>query len=166
MKTMYILRGVSGSGKSTLAKNLATMSGGYHFENDTYHTDEKGVEIIESIGHTAQSKEFWGVKTQAFIPVSMVMNSPNHWDDNATGNKHLFFMLKGAKNPGDTRGFYNEYLRNELNEHKKVFEHLAGKMKAKYTDDQLSGIGFSDTKRDELLVKVTGQFTRTLKVKF
>lgn len=43
MKTMYILRGVSGSGKSTLAKNLATMSGGYHFENDTYHTDENGV---------------------------------------------------------------------------------------------------------------------------
>lgn len=130
------------------------------------YSREKGVEIIESIGHTAQSKEFWGVKTQAFVPVSLVMNSPNHWDDNATGNKHLFFMLKGAKNPGDTRGFYNEYLRNELNEHKKVFEQLAGKMKAKYTDDQLSGIGFSDTKRDELLVKVTGQFTRTLKVKF
>lgn len=43
MKTMYLLRGVSGSGKSTLAKNLAAMSGGWHFENDTYHMDDSGV---------------------------------------------------------------------------------------------------------------------------
>ena len=104
--------------------------------------------------------------TEQFHKVSVVMNSPNHWDGQAVGNKHYFFMLEGAKQPGTTRGFYNEYLRNELNEHRKVFEHLAGKMKVPASDEQLSGLGFSDTQRNELTVKVTGAFTRTLKVIF
>lgn len=125
-----------------------------------------GIEIIESMPHTKQSKEVWGVATEQFQKVSVVMNSPNHWDGQATGNKHYFFMLEGAKQPGTTRGFYNEYLRNELNEHRKVFEHLASKMKVPASDDQLSGLGFSDTQRNELTVKVTGAFTRTLKVIF
>lgn len=43
MKTMYLLRGVSGSGKSTFAKKLASLTGGFHCENDTYHTDANGV---------------------------------------------------------------------------------------------------------------------------
>lgn len=122
--------------------------------------------IVQSIGHTKQSKEVWGVATEQFHKVSVVMNSPNHWDDQAVGNKHYFFMLEDAKQPGSTRGFYNEYLRNELNEHRKVFEHLAGKMKVQESDDQLSGLGFSDTQRNELIVKVTGSFSRTLKVIF
>lgn len=120
----------------------------------------------KSIGHAKASKEVWGVATEQFQKVSVVMNSPNHWDGEATGNKHYFFMLDGAANPDGTRGFYNEYLRNELNEHRKVFEHLAGKMKVPASDDQLSGLGFSDTQRNELTVKVTGAFTRTLKVIF
>lgn len=130
------------------------------------YTRKGGVEVIESLPHTKQSKDVWGIATEQFQKVSVVMNSPNHWDGQAVGNKHYFFMLEGAKQPGTTRGFYNEYLRNELNEHRKVFEHLAGKMKVPASDDQLSGLGFSDTQRNELTVKVTGAFTRTLKVIF
>ena len=130
------------------------------------YTRAGGVEIIESMPHTKQSKEVWGISTEQFQKVSVVMNSPNHWDGQAVGNKHYFFMLEGAKQPGGTRGFYNEYLRNELNEHRQVFEHLGGKMKVAASDDQLSGLGFSDTQRNELTVKVTGAFTRTLKVIF
>lgn len=130
------------------------------------YTRKDGVQIIESMPHTKQSKEVWGITTEQFQKVSVVMNSPNHWDGKETGNKHYFFMLEGAKQPGTTRGFYNEYLRNELNEHRKVFEHLAGKMKVPASDEQLSGLGFSDTQRNELTVKVTGAFTRTLKVIF
>lgn len=130
------------------------------------YTRKGGVEIIESMPHTKQSKEVWGVATEQFQKVSVVMNSPNHWDGQKAGNKHYFFMLDGAVQPGTTRGFYNEYLRNELNDHRKVFEHLGGKMKVPASTDQLSGLGFSDTKRDELTVKVTGAFTRTLKVIF
>lgn len=40
MRTMYLLRGVSGSGKSTLAKQLAQLTNGVSFENDTFHTQD------------------------------------------------------------------------------------------------------------------------------
>lgn len=130
------------------------------------YTRKGGVEVIESLPHSKQSKDVWGMATEQFQKVSVIMNSPNHWDGQEIGNKHYFFMLEGAKQPGTTRGFYNEYLRNELNEHRKVFEHLAGKMKVPASDEQLSGLGFSDTQRNELTVKVTGAFTRTLKVIF
>lgn len=130
------------------------------------YTRKGGVEVIESLPHSKQSKDVWGMATEQFQKVSVIMNSPNHWDGQAIGNKHYFFMLEGAKQPGTTRGFYNEYLRNELNDHRKVFEHLAGKMKVPASDEQLSGLGFSDTQRNELTVKVTGAFTRTLKVIF
>lgn len=129
-------------------------------------TEDEKLVIVESIGHSKQSKEIWGVTTEQFQKVSLVMNSPNHWDGQSVGNKHYFFMLEGAKQPGTTRGFYNEYLRNDLNDHRKVFEHLAGKMKVPASDEQLSGLGFSDTQRNELTVKVTGAFTRTVKVIF
>jgi hypothetical protein len=33
-------------------------------------------------------------------------------------------------------------------------------------DAQLSGLGFSSTKTDQLLVKVTGSFTRMLRITF
>ena len=95
-----------------------------------------------------------------------MLNSPNFWDGQTKGNKHYFFMLEGCINPDDTRGFYNEYLRDELHEHRKVFEVLGSKLKAEHSTDQLSGLGFSSTQRNELVVKVTGSFNRTLKIKF
>lgn len=130
------------------------------------YTRKGGVEIIESMPHTKQSKEVWGVSTETFQKVSLVLNSPNFWDGQAKGNKHYFFMLEGCINPDDTRGFYNEYLRDELHEHRKVFEVLGSKLKAEHSADQLSGLGFSSTQRNELVVKVTGSFNRTLKIKF
>lgn len=155
-------------GNTTLEFNRPqAMSRGSDVDVITFrYTRKGGVEVIESLPHSKQSKDVWGMATEQFQKVSVVMNSPNHWDGQAVGNKHYFFMLEGAKQPGTTRGFYNEYLRNELNEHRKVFEHLAGKMKVPASDEQLSGLGFSDTQRNELTVKVTGAFTRTLKVIF
>lgn len=155
-------------GNTTLEFNRPqAMSRGSDVDVITFrYTRKGGVEVIESLPHSKQSKDVWGMATEQFQKVSVIMNSPNHWDGQAIGNKHYFFMLEGAKQPGATRGFYNEYLRNELHEHRKVFEHLAGKMKVPASDDQLSGLGFSDTQRNELTVKVTGAFTRTLKVIF
>lgn len=130
------------------------------------YTRAKGVEIISSIGHTKSSQDAWGIKTETFQKVALVLNSPNFWDDQTIGNQHFFFMLEGCQNPESTRGFYNEYLRDELHEDRKVFEMLAGKLKAEFTEDQLSGLGFSVTKRNEVVVKVSGSFNRTLKIKF
>ncbi len=125
---------------------------------------KKELKIIESLPQTTATKNIWGIDTNKFHEVSMVMNSPNHWDDQEIGNKHYFFVLNNCINPNDTRGFYNEFLNNELTEHRKTFELLASRMKAKQTENQLSGLGFSTTKHDSFIVKVTGSFTRLLKV--
>lgn len=50
--------------------------------------------------------------------------------------------------------------------HRKVFEVLADKMKTPYQEHQLSGLGFSSTMRNSVIVKVDGTFSRTLKVNF
>lgn len=112
------------------------------------------------------SKECWGIKTNNFAKVDTIMLSPNYWDDNAIGNKHYFFMLNQCLNDDTARGLYNEYLSNELNDHRKVFEILASRLKCEKSNEQLSGIGFSSTQRNELICKVTSDFTRLLKIKF
>lgn len=100
------------------------------------------------------SSNIWGLDTQRFHKVSMMMLSPNYWDDNATGNRHYFFILEGCLNPDSARGLYNEFLCAELYEDRKVFEQLGAKLKAPYSTDQCSGLGFSDTIRNEIDVKV------------
>ena len=113
---------------------------------------------------SATPKQLWNINTCNFHKVDAIMFSPNHWDGEETGNKHVFFMLDGCVNEDTTRGFYNEFLKPELNEHRKVFEVLAGKLKTPKSEKQLSGLGFSTTKKDEIVVKVTGKFSRVLKV--
>jgi len=109
-----------------------------------------------------QSKDLWNIKTESFVPVQTVLNSPNHWDGNATGNRHTFFMLEGCKNPDPVRGIYNEFLRPELEKHRKVFELLGAKTMCPPTDDQLSGVGFSSTKQDKVTVRVDGAKSYTI----
>jgi hypothetical protein len=103
------------------------------------------------------SKQAWGISTETFVKVNTVLNSPNHWDGERTGNKHWFFILDQCRNDEPTRGIYNEFLKPELEKHRKVFEVLGNKTKCAPSQDQLSGLGFSSTKRDSVIVKVASQ---------
>jgi len=104
-------------------------------------------------GGVPQTK--WGVTTEAFVEVSTLMLSPNCWGDHAIGNKHWFFVLKDCVTDEPVRGIYNEFLKPELEKHRKVFEVLGDKTKCPVAADQLSGLGFSSTRNDSVTLEVT-----------
>ena len=119
------------------------------------------------IPSATSTRKIWNVNTNNFIPVSVVMYSPNYWDkQNGIGHRHYFFMLKDCVNPELPNGFYNEFLKEDLMIHKRVFEALGVRMSVKEVADQLSGIGFSATKRNSVVVKIKGHSERVLKVNF
>lgn len=130
------------------------------------YTKKGGFKMLTDLSGTTQSKEVWGVQTNTWLKVNMLLNSPNHWDGNSTGNKHWFFILDKCKNPDSVRGFYNEFLRDDLTENRKVFELMSAKFKAESVENQLSGVGFSSTIDNTLLCKVGGAFERVIKIKF
>lgn len=114
------------------------------------------------------SKLIYNVDTNQFAKVNSIMLSPNHWENTEpTGNKHFMFILDGCQTKDTVRGFYNEFLSNELTPHRKVFEVLANKMQVQPDSEQLAGLGFSSTVRNDLVVKLTNQSSvRMYKIKF
>lgn len=128
--------------------------------------DKNGNVTVSGFVEGTSSTEKWGVSTEAWTPVDMITLSPNFWDGKQVGNQHVFFMLKNCLNPEGTRGFYNEFLRDDLQPQRKVFELLSASLKVAPSNTQLSGIGISTTKRDTLLVRVKGSITRVLNVTF
>lgn len=127
------------------------------------------VESIETgddaITSSRLSQDYWGMKTERFVKVNAITLSPNYWGANKVGNKHLFLFLEGAKNDEPTRGIYNEFLHTRLEVHRKVFEVIGDKTKCQPTEGQLSGLGFSSTKKDSFIVKLSqGKRQRLLEV--
>ncbi|MAT51416.1 MAG: hypothetical protein CMK32_09570 [Porticoccaceae bacterium] len=126
-------------------------------------------EVVPSskVKSTAKSIEKWGLTTNNLVRVNTLLLSPNHWDDNSVGNRHWFFILDGCHNPDPIRGLYNEFLQPSLEQHRKVFEVLGDKLKCQPSDDQLSGVGFSSTRKDTAVVVVqSGTKKRPYKIVF
>lgn len=128
---------------------------------------ETGIKFIKTLDNSVSSRQEWGINTNNFHVVSVCMYSPNYWDlQTRIGNKHYFFMIKDCVNSTRPNGFFNEFLKEELLEHKRVFEALGGKMKVENSQDQLSGLGFSSTQRNSIICRVSGHITRTIKITF
>lgn len=130
----------------------------------------KGIRLVEGLDSEVKgrSRTAWGVETNKFHKASMILKSPNYWGSSGynTGNAHVFFVLDEAHNDEVARGFFNEFLKPELEQHKRVFEALGSRMKVDPADKQVSGLGFSSTIKSDVIVRVGGNFNRTLKIKF
>ena len=117
------------------------------------------------VNSSISSKEKWNIKTCTFVRVKKVMLSPNHWKK-PVGNKHYMFFLEDCISDEDARPFFNEFLKDEFTQHRKVFEILGSKLRIEHTKDQLSGLGFSETQRNSILCRVTSSFQRVIRINF
>lgn len=127
---------------------------------------EKGIEFIYELPNTLSTKTVWGLKSSQFHKVSAITMSPNYWDKQGVGNRHYMFFMDKCLNPDTPNGFFNEFLKEDLMENKRVFAALGSKMKVAESENQLSGLGFSVTKPNSVFCKVEGSFQRIIKLIF
>lgn len=123
-------------------------------------------DIIHHLPETSSSKNLWNLETNEFHKVNLVCTSPNHWGDNNIGTKEYFFMIQDCKTPDAMRAFHVDQLNSELMSVRKAIDLLGNYKMVEPSDKQLSGVGFNNTQRDELVVRVTGTHKRVLKIQF
>ena len=129
--------------------------------------DDYTFTIKSYLDNQATNIKDWNLNYNTFVPVSLICYSPNYWADNEVGNKHVFFMLKDCINDERPRPWFNEYLVNELHDHKRVMEALGSVAKVEQSENQLSGVGFSLTQRNKVTLKVkTENIDRVFNVVF
>lgn len=146
------------------AKNL---QGTIHIA-DVIYSRTKGFTLVSKLDTTSSKpvdNTKWNLTTNKFIQVNSIMLSPNYWQQQI-GNKHFIFALEGCICDEDIRSLYNEDLNQVLNENRKVLEVLGSKLKLPKSDIQVSGLGFSETQPNTLIVQVEGNFKRTVKINF
>jgi len=114
--------------------------------------------VKPKINSTLASRSVWNCPTEQWVRCSAIVRSPNAWEPQAGSSlKHTFFFLADCASDEPLRGFYNEFLRDELQPHRKTLELLGSKTMVPPTEPnlQLSGLGFSDSLPASLRVRVT-----------
>ena len=121
------------------------------------HFDSNGKPSVQLLipESDATAKTAWSITTNTFYPVSMILPSPNYWNG-AVGNEHVFFIIPGAVNSEMPNAFYNEFLDERLSKYKRFMAALGGRLKVSDSEHQLSGIGFSKTIRNSVIVRING----------
>ncbi len=127
------------------------------------YSKTKGIIFDNNVKTSVLSKERWNLKTNKFHKVKNIMLSPNFWEKQV-GNKHFIFALENCICDENPRPFFNEFLKEDLLKHKRLFELLGSKLKVHQTNNQISGVGFSETQRNSFIVRVEGTTKRNLKV--
>ena len=95
--------------------------------------------------------------------VKMIMLSPNFWEGAGNkGNKHYIFVTDEEQNTEPFRGYYGEFLSNELHDIRKSLDLLASKMLCEPVTNGISGYGFSSTKRAFVYVKADNKLFKVL----
>ena len=150
--------------KRTVKPNEYITLAKLHIKNHKLVKIEQGQYFVGEEGE--KSTNIYGLDTNQFHKVNLVCLSPNYWQGQGVGNKHYFFMLEGAQNPDEIRSIHNEFLNDELRNHRKVMEVLGTTLKVESTKGQLCGLGFNSTVRDEVILRLGGSHKRVIKVKF
>lgn len=146
-----------------LRQNQIVKVADLNFERDDLNRSV----IKHHLSHDPTKRTEWGISTGEFYPVSLVMYSPNYWDlQTGIGHKHYMFIIPGCINDTAPSGFFNEFLRQELTPHRRVFEALSGRMRVSPSESQLSGLGFSSTKHDSVVCRVKGKINRMMRINF
>ena len=130
-------------------------------------TLSKGQFSIEHVIKPVEdTKEIYNLTTKEFYKVNLICLSPNHWGDNQQGNKHYFFMIENCKTEDKIRSFHIENLNSELYPARKTLERISASNLLETTFNQLSGLGFNSTIRDEVILKIKGEINKIIKIKF
>ena len=155
-----------GEGKEGYTVEVATPFGSVQLHSKRNHVNVEFVldfdgkdfklvgELPKQLEMGNRPVEHWGIKTLTPIPVKAVMKSPNHWAGEV-GNLHWMFLLDGALNPNPVRGFYNEFLRSDLEKHRKVLDLAGSKSLVQLKQGDLCGAGFSSTKPEVITLIAT-----------
>ena len=136
----------------------------FHVKNGEVVSIDQSPWLVSSEG---SQETIWGIDTLQFHKVNLVCLSPNYWDpEHTSGNKHYFFMLEGCKCPNQIRSFHIENLKPDLAQHRKVFEVLGNTNMIEPGEHQLSGLGFDETVKDSIILRLKGSHNRVIRVNF
>lgn len=111
------------------------------------------------------SNNVGGIESQKFYPINYITESPNYWLGSSSGIRHIMFLLEGVKTEEPVRAYFNEFLRPELQAHRKVFEMLGtATLLETANKDQVTGFGYNKQQSGTVFIRATGNTQRIYKV--